>query len=95
MKEHGVKFAIQYVGLHDYLNAADDKAWRIKPKLHMFLRITSDSSVPRLTWTYRDEDFGGSVAMMARRRDHLLRCCSTSSTCLARFKMANPSIRIR
>ena len=95
MAEHGIKFAIQYVGLHDYLNAADSKAWRIKPKLHLFLHITSDTSLPRLTWTYRDEDFGGSVARMARRRGNLLACGSTSSTCLARFKMANPCIRIR
>jgi len=36
MKEHGIKFAIFYVGLHDHLHAADDKAWRMKPKLHLF-----------------------------------------------------------
>lgn len=95
MNEHGVKFAVQYVGLHDYLNGADDKAFRIKPKLHLFLHITSDSSLPRLTWTYRDEDFGGSVARMARRRGNLLGCGSTSSTCLARFKTSNPCVRIR
>lgn len=94
MKEHGIKFAIQYVGLHDFLNAADDKAWRIKPKLHLFLHITSDSSLPRLFWTYRDEDFGGSVARMARRRGNLLKCGSTSSCCLSRFKIGNPCIRV-
>ena len=95
MREHGMKFALQYVGLHDYLNPADDKAFRIKPKLHLFLHITSDDSIPRLTWTYRDEDFGGSVARMARRRGNLLRCSSTSGICLARFKISNPCIRIR
>ena len=94
MKEHGLKFAIQYVGLHDFLNPADDKAFRIKPKLHLFLHITSDSSLPRLTWTYRDEDFGGSVARMSRRRGNLLRCSSTSMCCLSRFKIGNPCIRI-
>ena len=26
MREHGIKFAIQYVGLHDFLNPADDEA---------------------------------------------------------------------
>ena len=95
MREHGIKFAVQYVGLHDYLNAADDRAWRIKPKLHLFLHITSDNSLPRLTWTYRDEDFGGSVARMARRRGHVLRCSSTSMVCLSKFKIANPVIRMR
>lgn len=95
MREHGIKFAIHYVALHDFLNPADDKAWRIKPKLHLWLHITSDNSVPRLTWTYRDEDFGGSVARMARRRGNLLRCSSTSSNTLSRFKISNPCIRIR
>ena len=95
MKEHGMKFAIQYVALHDHLHPADDLAFRLKPKLHLFLHITSDNSIPRLTWTYRDEDFGGSVARMARRRGNILKCSSTSGTCLAKFKMSNPCIRIR
>ncbi len=95
MREHGIKFAIQCVGLRDHLNAADDKAWRIKPKLHLFLHITSDNSVPRLKWTYRDEDFGGSVARMARRRGNLLKCSSTSMATLARFKIGNPVIRVK
>ena len=95
MKEHSVKFAIQYVALHDFLNPADGKAWRIKPKLHLWLHICSDNSMPRLTWTYRDEDFGGSVARMARRRGGILRCGPTSSTCLDRFKIGNPCIRVR
>ena len=95
MKEHGIKFAIQYVALHDYLNHLDEKAWRIKPKLHLFLHITSDNSLPRLCWTYRDEDFGGSVARMARRRGNLLKCGSTSKTCLGKFKISNHCIRIQ
>ena len=94
MKEHGRKFAIQYVGLHDFLNPADDKAFRIKPKLHLFLHITSDSSLPRLIWTYRDEDFGGSVARMSRRRGNLLKCSTTSLCCLSRFKLGSPCIRL-
>ena len=95
MKEHGIKFALQYVALHDHCHAADGKAWRLKPKLHLFLHITSDSSLPRLNWTYRDEDFGGSVARMARRRGSILRCGSTCTITLTRFKVANPRIRIR
>ena len=95
MKEHGIKFSLQYVGLHDHLHPANDKAFRIKPKLHLFLHITSDNSLPRLNWTYRDEDMGGSVARMARRRGNLLKCGSTSGTTLTRFKMSNPVIKIR
>ena len=95
MREHGIKFAFQYVALHDHCNAADTNAWRIKPKLHLFLHITSDNSLPRLTWTYRDEDFGGSVARMSRRRGNLLRCRSTAMVCLSRFKIGSGCIRIK
>ena len=93
-QEHGIKFALQYVGLHDFLHGLDDRSFRIKPKLHLFLHITSDNSLPRLIWTYRDEDFGGSVARMARRRGGLLKCGPCSGTCLSKFKISNPSIRI-
>ena len=94
MAEHGMKFAMQYVALHDFCNEADSNAWRIKPKLHLFLHIVSDGTVPRLTWTYRDEDFGGSVARMARRRGNLLSCSCTSLNVLSRFKMENPCLRL-
>ena len=95
MKVHGVKFALQYVALHDHLNPANDKAFRIKPKLHLFLHITGDGSIPRKYWTYRDEDFGGSVARMARRRGGLLRCGQTSAQVLRKFKVKNACVRIR
>ena len=59
MKERGLKFALQYVGLHDFVNAADDRAFRIKPKLHLLVHFTSDNNLPRPTWTCSAEDFGG------------------------------------
>ena len=95
MKEHGIKFALQYVALHDFCNPLDDRAWRIKPKMHLFMHLTSDSSIPRLFWTYRDEDFGGTVARLARRRGNLLKCSSTSKAALEKFKVLNPMIRVR
>ena len=94
MKEHGLKFAVQYVALHDFCNPTNTYSWRIKPKLHLFLHIVSDGTVPSRTWTYRDEDFGGSVARMARRRGNLLDCRSTSMNVLSRFKMLNPCVRL-
>ena len=42
MKERSVKFALQYVARHDFWNHVDDKAWRLKPKLHLFLHICGD-----------------------------------------------------
>jgi len=95
MKEHGPKFAVHYVALHDFCSPGNRASFRIKPKLHLFLHICSDGTVPRKTWTYRDEDFGGSVAKMARRRGNLLSNKVTSMNVLSRFKMVNPCIRLR
>jgi len=47
-----------------------EKLWTIKPKLHLFQEMCERSldARPSLTWTYRDEDFGGSAQALARRR---------------------------
>ena len=94
MKQNSIKFALQWVALHDILNGADPKAFRLKPKLHLWLHICSDGSCPSRTWTYGDEDFGGSVAKAARRRGGLLRAQATSRQVLLRFCIANPAVRI-
>ncbi len=53
--------------------SAGIKLWKIKPKLHLFLELCSvETTKPSLCWNYRDEDFGGSVARLARRRGGLL-----------------------
>ena len=68
--------------------------WKVKPKLHLFLELCSDGSQPSKTWTYRDEDWGGSVARMARRRGCVLTLPSFSSAILERFKMQQPIVRL-
>ena len=42
--------------------------WRFKPKFHLALHLTESKTNPADTWTYRDEDFGGAVAALTRRR---------------------------
>lgn len=96
MREHSTKFALLYVSLHDILNVQGEnpKVWRIKPKLHLFLHVCSEGSIPARTWTYRDEDFGGSVAKAARRRGGLLRPQATSSKVLWCFVVQCPAVRV-
>ena len=86
------KFALLYVALE----AAEpgDKIWRVKPKLHMLLEVCAEGSKPATFWSYRDEDYGGIVAKMSRRRRGLLSIASCSSNVLNRFKMATPVIRM-
>ena len=74
--------------------ADDDTAWRVKPKLHMLLELCSEGSRPSTFWTYRDEDFGGSVSRMVRRRGGLLSVRAFSKSLIDKFRMHQPMLRI-
>ena len=92
LREHSTKFALQFVALERY--AGDSKGWRVKPKLHLFLHLCSDGCRPATFWTYRDEDYGGSVSSRSRRRGGLLSAPAFSRNLLERFRM-QPMIRMR
>ena len=94
MKEHSTKFALLYVGLHNLMNPTKPKLWRLKPKLHQWLHLCEEGSIPVKTWTYRDEDFGGSVAKAARRRGGMLRPQCTSAKVLWAFTTQCKAVRI-
>lgn len=85
-------FASQLVALE--ASRTSVKFWKVSPKLHLFVELCSSGSKPSLCWTYRDEDFGGSCAHMARRRGGLLNCSGTSKSLLYRFMVGQPMIRL-
>ena len=63
------KFAANYIAVSLAVNVKG--LFVYKPKFHMFEELTEmepGSSRPNSFWTYRDEDFGGSIAKWARRR---------------------------
>ncbi len=61
-------FCLLYKSLGD-ATPDDDSLWRMKPKFHLWQELCQHSkSCPSTCWTYRDEDFGGSVAQLSRRR---------------------------
>ena len=66
MKEAGMKFAGLYVALERHFG--DGINWRVKPKLHLFLHLLDNIDSPVETWTYRDEDYGGSAAHTVRAK---------------------------
>lgn len=48
---------------------AQPPMWRLKPKAHLMQEMLEFSkSRPSQGWLYRDEDFGGSIAAMAKHR---------------------------
>ena len=93
LKRSSRLFAAQFVALEG--RSVGTRTWRIKPKMHLFLELASSGSQPSTFWCYRDEDFGGACAHMARRRGGLAKPGPSSSALLNRWRMRNPVPRLR
>ena len=66
MSENSRKFCILFAALEA---ASEGINWRLKPKVHLMQELCEFTDTnPSTNWTYRDEDFGGSMAGMARVR---------------------------
>ena len=65
LKDHSRRFASLYVALEER-----SKVFGIRPKLHLFHELCEEimDSKPAAHWTYRDEDFGGTIVALARSR---------------------------
>ena len=57
----------------------------VRPKLHQVLELASTGIVPSDVWNYRDEDFWGSLASMARTEGGTTTATSCSKVVLDRF----------
>ena len=75
------KFAALLVVLETH-NAS---RFHVTPKLHLFQHMAESGSLPSRCWTYRDEDFGGSVAAVSRRKGGLLSPTATSAGFLEKW----------
>ena len=62
---HCRKFCSLWVALED-----NSDRFRVKPNMHLFQELCEFEipGSPARTWTYRDEDFGGSMAQLGKRR---------------------------
>ena len=87
LKDQARKFALQYVSLSAAFADSASKQWIVKPKLHLFMHLAEEGANPSKFWCYRDEDFGGHVAKLCRRRGGLLRSATFSSNYLLRFRL--------
>ena len=65
MSDAAKRLAILYTALFDM---SEPPLWRLKPKIHLMLHLVQSLHSPTKTWTYRDEDYGGSAARSMRSR---------------------------
>ena len=78
------RFCVLYGALE---SASPFPYWRVKPKFHLFQELCEfDSVCPSTCWTYRDEDFGGSVAAAARSRGGFANQASAAYKVLTKFR---------
>ena len=80
-EEIATRCALAVVGLAK-LNPA---RWRVQPKLHLLQELAAEGGRPASSWTYRDEDWGGTAYDCATRRGPPLAVPGFSRTVLQRF----------
>lgn len=60
------QFCLLYISLEQ---VSDGLNWRVKPKLHLFQEVCEfAANRPAKNWCYRDEDAGGGLSRMSRRK---------------------------
>ena len=91
MEESSTKFALQFASLRD---VSEDPLWRCMPKLHLFIEMCSQDCKPNLFWTYRDEDFGGSIGHQSRMKGCWKRTLAYMKHALDLFALKNPEPRL-
>ena len=92
LQSSSTAFALQYDAC--FRLAGDGIAWRVKPKMHLFLELCHQETEPNLFWCYRDEDFGGTVAKSAKMKGMWKKLSSFSGHSLDMFAMKNDAPRL-
>jgi hypothetical protein len=83
------KFSLLLVALE--LISPNKRLWRVMPKLHLFQEMCEcQQGCPSTCWTYRDEDFGGTLMSVGRRRGGSNRPTATGRNMLLKFMARNP-----
>jgi hypothetical protein len=90
METQARQFALLYVSLEKAVNKPP--FWRFKPKFHMMIHLCSSHSNPSQSWTYRDEDFGGAVGQLTKRRGGKNSPGATAARMLENFKIKHSQL---
>jgi hypothetical protein len=75
--------------------AGNDRAWKMKPKVHMFQELCSNvcflHGSPENFWTYKDESWCGDMAKSAKRRGGQKHVDTVPTRLLSRFRASTTS----
>ena len=87
MREHCRKFCVLYSTLEQQHEGHPQKLWRVKPKMHLMQELCemTEGINPARSWTYRDEDFGGSMAHSGKRKGGKYTAIAVSRQVLTRY----------
>lgn len=88
MQEATIRFGLLYKALGEQVG--ENKYWRLKPKFHLMMEVGRSGVNPKASWTYRDEDFGGTCAKMCKRRGGKHTPVAMSRALLTKFVSQNP-----
>ena len=86
------RFLMLFLALEKHF--LETKLFRVKPKAHQLVELGRDGSNPSLSWTYRDESFGHTLALLAKRRGGKFSMAAVSKAVLLRFLSANAVPRL-
>ena len=95
-QERQASNCLRFVGLYVALDEVTDE-FHIRPKVHLAQELMEMSPGSRAVhhWTYRDEDFGGSVAKTSKRRGGNKGVKAYSHSTLTRFLIKQPVLRMK
>ena len=85
LEKESIAFCMLYSALEKNAEAQGLNLWRVKPNFHAFQELCMSPGNPSDQWTYRDEDFGGYLAAVSRRRGGKNTVSSTCKNVLLRF----------
>ncbi|CAE7201729.1 unnamed protein product [Symbiodinium sp. CCMP2592] len=86
------KFLLLWGSLETYFEV--DKLFRVKPKAHQLFELARGEVNPSKTWTYRDESYGHTLALLGKRRGGKFSMYAVSCQVLRRFLAANKVPRL-
>ena len=91
-QKHSMEFVLCFGALEDHFaeQRPGTKLFRVKPKAHLLQELALTGNNPSKQWTYRDEAFGHSLALLAKRRGETFSVKAVSRAVLLRFLAGNP-----